>query len=957
MATILIVDDHPSNRDLLVTLLGYRKHVLLQAGDGAEALQITRAEKPDLIISDILMPTMDGFEFVRQLRADPRISKTKVIFFTAAYLKREAQGLALSCGVTQVITKPAEPEAIYEAVDTALGIVSHPMEMAIVPQEFNREHLSIVTNKLATQADELRSTNERLTALIELSQELGQEKDISRLVENFCTGARKIMGAKYAAIGTVDSAGRLKRFTTSGLDADTVSKLGAPNPKAALTSVLLSSRTTRNVTAIEELKLTGLPLNFPPFHAFLGATISSTTNIYGWVCFLDKIGVGQFTLEDEKLASILSSQLGRIYEFVERNVAELSASEARKTAMLDASFDGIITLDAQGKVLEFNAAAVRTFGYSQAAVIGKDLSVLIIPPGSTAAQGLDHYLNLVADPVLNKRVELTAMRADSTCFPVELGLTRIKQDGPAIFIGFVRNITERKQAEESVSASEIRYRRLFESAKDGILILDAPTARITDVNPYMTELLGYSHTELIGKELWELGLFKNVEASQTAMRELLEKHYIRYEDLSLKTKTGSRVDVEVVSNVYSEDHHTVIQCNIRDITERRRAAEHKALEDRRKDEFMAMLAHELRNPLTPIKAAAQILLMSGSENPVVIRTQEIIERQANHMIRLVDDLLDISRLQSGKVRLKKETLNFAKVVAEGTDYSNHLIKSHGHKLILNLQVEPPLSINADSGRIVQIVSNIVCNAAKYTPNNGVLQVTTCAENGMAVVRVRDNGAGIDPDMLLRIFDVYTQVEQSLDRSQGGLGLGLKLVKELVQLHEGTVEAFSEGLGKGTEFVVKIPLAQAQAQVITPEVPVHPTFSGIIGRRVLLVEDSADTRELMEVLLMMNGHKIETAEDGFQGVTKALTMLPDVALIDIGLPVLNGYEVAKAIRAGPGGDKIVLIALTGYGQSEDKQRAYLAGFDDHLTKRADWVDLFAILNNLEKYNRVGYAAVV
>ena len=821
MATILIVDDRPANRDLLVTILGYRKHLLLQAGDGAEALQIARAEQPDLIISDILMPTMDGFEFVRQLRADPRISQTKVIFYTADYLKREADGLAQSCGVTQVLTKPAEPEAIYEAVDIALGIAAHPVpiQVPLAALDFDREHLSIVTDKLAAQANELRSTNERLTALIELSQELGQEKDISRLIKDFCGSARKIMGAKYAAIGTVDNTGKLKSFTACGLDADSASQLGAPNPNAALANGLLKNRSTRNVTDVKELQSTGLPHNFPPVHSFLGATISSLTNIYGWVCFADKIGVEQFTLEDEKLASILSSQLGRIYEYVERNVAELSESENR-------------------------------------------------------------------------------------------------------------------------------YRRLFESTKDGIFILNAHTARITDANPYICELLGYSHTELIGKELWQLGLFKDVEASKIAMRELQEKHYIRYEDLSLRTKSGPHVDVEFVSNVYSEDDHSVIQCNIRDITERNRAANHLADEDRRKDEFMAILAHELRNPLTPIITAARLVRMAKIDNPIVIRAQEIIERQANHMIRLVDDLLDVSRLESGKVRLKRETLNLAKAVSDAVDSCDHLITSHKHKITLNLQGKPPLFIEADPARVMQIVSNVVINAAKYTPNSGAIQVTTAAENGMAAIRVRDNGAGIDPGMLSRIFDLYTQVEQSLDRNQGGLGLGLKLVKELVLLHGGSVEAFSGGLGQGSEFVIRIPLAAEP--VSSTNIPAKQPAVRRICRRVLLVEDSADTREVMELLLMKHGHNIQTAGDGFQGVEKALAMLPDVALIDIGLPVLNGYEVAKAIRAGPGGDKIVLIALTGYGQAEDKQRALNAGFNVHLTKPVDDYDLFGILNDLEKY---------
>ena len=811
MAKILIVDDRPDNRDLIVTILGYRKHILFQAEDGAEALQIAQVERPDLIISDILMPTMDGFEFVRQLRADPCISQTKVIFYTADYLKREAQGLAQSCGVSQIITKPAEPEAIYNAVDNALGISTYPTQIEPAAQEFNREHLSIVSTKLATQTDELRATNERLSALIELIQELGHEKDISNLIANFCSGARKIMAAKYALIGIVDESRRVTHFFASGLDADSVSRLNFPDPDAQFVRPLLKSRSTQNVHEVADQKSTGLPANFPSAHTFMGATISSLSKIYGWVCFVDKIGVKHFTGEDEKLALILAAQLG---------------------------------------------------------------------------------------------------------------------------------------SEKALNVSELRYRRLFEAAKDGIILLNAQTAKIADANPFICDLLGYTLTELIGKELWELGLFSDVAASRAAVRELQEKHYIRYEDLALKTKHGRRIEVEFVCNVYSEEQHSVIQCNIRDITERIRHAEHLAEEDRRKDVFMAMLAHELRNPLTPIKTAAYLLRAAEVDNPIVIRAQAIIERQANHMIRLVDDLLDISRLQSGKVRLRKEKLNLARAISDAVDSCAHLINSHEHSITLNLQDQQSLFIEADPARVMQIVSNVVLNAAKYTPNGGSIKVSTSAENGLAVIRVRDNGAGIDADMLGRIFDVYTQVEQSLDRSQGGLGLGLKLVREFVLLHGGSVEALSEGLGKGSEFVIRIPLGSVP--VSSTNIPTKQPVAHGICRRVLLVEDSADTLELMEILLKKNGHTVVTAKDGRDGVDKALLTLPDIALIDIGLPTLNGYEVAKAIRAGQGGDKIVLIALSGYGQAEDKERALNAGFDDHLTKPPDSNDLYAILRDLEKY---------
>ncbi len=378
----------------------------------------------------------------------------------------------------------------------------------------------------------------------------------------------------------------------------------------------------------------------------------------------------------------------------------------------------------------------------------------------------------------------------------------------------------------------------------------------------------------------------------------------------------------------------------------RDSAQRLAETDRQKDVFMAILAHELRNPLAPIKSSAQILRLANIDNPTVIRAQAVIERQANHMARLVDDLLDVSRLQNGKVRLQKEAVNLADAVANALETCNHLISSRHHQVILNVQNEPPVFVDADPARLEQIVANIVGNAAKYTPSHGRIEVIAAAEEDDAVLRVKDNGAGIEASMLGRIFNVYTQVEQSLDRSQGGLGLGLKLVKELVQLHGGSVEVKSEGLGMGSEFIVRLPrLQKAFSSVRAAKmIPGKST----VNRKVLVVEDSTDILDTMQMLLTMNGHTVEQAVDGPEGIAKAFLTAPDVALIDIGLPILNGYEVAREIRSKPGGDKIVLVALSGYGQGEDKRAAAEAGFDHHLTKPVDAEELILLLNDLERF---------
>jgi len=385
-----------------------------------------------------------------------------------------------------------------------------------------------------------------------------------------------------------------------------------------------------------------------------------------------------------------------------------------------------------------------------------------------------------------------------------------------------------------------------------------------------------------------------------------------------------------------------------DIHDQKEVMEQLAAADRQKDEFLAMLAHELRNPLAPIKNAARALRMIESDNSTIARAQEIIERQADHLSKLVDDLLDVSRIQKGKVRLRKEHLDLTKAISRAVDSYEQMITAQDHTITLDLQRFPPLQVDADPTRIDQILANLIGNASKYTPSQGTIHIKAARENGMAVVRVRDNGIGIEPAMLEHVFEVFAQVEQSLARSKGGLGLGLKLVKELVELHGGTVEAKSEGLNKGSEFIVRLPVLEKADSTLIAEVEAPAVR--VSTKRVLVVDDNADNRESMEMILSLAGHTVDLADDGPEAVEKALQFYPDVGFIDIGLPTLSGYEVAKEIRRQPKGEGIVLIALSGYGQPEDKRKALDSGFDAHLTKPVDLDDVTKLLSELEKFNR-------
>ena len=370
--------------------------------------------------------------------------------------------------------------------------------------------------------------------------------------------------------------------------------------------------------------------------------------------------------------------------------------------------------------------------------------------------------------------------------------------------------------------------------------------------------------------------------------------------------------------------------------------------DRYKDQFLAMLAHELRNPLAPIKNAAQILRLANSPDATIVRAQAIIERQADHLAKLVDELLDVSRLQKGKVKLDTVPLELAKAVARALETCEPLIEAQRHTITVESAPGPRLYIEADPTRIDQVLVNLISNAAKYTRSGGTIRVRLARAGEMAVVRIRDSGIGLAPDSLRRVFDPFTQIEQSLERSQGGLGLGLNLVKELVELHGGQVEATSEGLEQGSEFVVRLPALEAATA--TPVV--EAAAAVVVGppKLILVVDDNPDSRDTMEMLLAMDGHRVELAEDGEQAVEKALHGRHDVAFVDIGLPKLNGYRVAEEIRRQPRGNAIVLIALSGYGQEEDKRKALEAGFDAHVTKPARLAVIRELLGDLERFAR-------
>jgi len=404
--------------------------------------------------------------------------------------------------------------------------------------------------------------------------------------------------------------------------------------------------------------------------------------------------------------------------------------------------------------------------------------------------------------------------------------------------------------------------------------------------------------------------------------------------LSFASRTRDQFDADELEFLRTITHYvTVAYERLRLIDQLRQA-------DRRKDEFLAVLAHELRNPLAPVRNAVEVMRLRDVDDPGLGRARDIIDRQVQQMTRLVDDLLDVSRITRGKVELQKESVDLAAVVARAVEISRPLIDARRHELAVTLPPEP-VRLEADAARLAQVVANLLNNAAKYTEERGHIWLTVEREGPEAVVRVRDTGVGIPAEMLAQVFDLFTQVTHSLDRSQGGLGIGLTLVRSLVEMHGGGVRAHSGGPGQGSEFVVRLPLlAGRRAAGSGPGAGGRPIESS--ARRILVVDDNGDAADSLAMLLRLMGNDVRTAPDGPAALEAARAYRPDVVLLDLGLPGMSGYEVCRRLREGHFANGPLVVALTGYGQDEDRRRTREAGFDRHLVKPVNPDELRGVL---------------
>jgi PAS domain S-box-containing protein len=483
------------------------------------------------------------------------------------------------------------------------------------------------------------------------------------------------------------------------------------------------------------------------------------------------------------------------------------------------------------------------------------------------------------------------------------------------------------------------YRNMVEEMQEGAVILES-SGLVVFANDYFARLMKVERSSLVGRSIFSFV----PDESRSLFDEVLpvSNAETRRGEFALRAADGLLVPVHASLVRIEIDDGSVHCLMVSDLTPERRRAE-LLTQSRQKDEFLAMLAHELRNPIAPIRNATHVIALSNSAEPRIQWAKDVIERQVNQLSRLVDDLLDISRVTRGKIRIDMQSVDLGMAVARGIETAQPDIESRRHDLTVSMPNERVL-VTGDATRLSQVVSNILHNSAKFTPEGGKIALTLekTGENGRIVVR--DNGVGMRRDQLSAIFELFTQGDSSLERSQGGLGIGLALVKSLVEMHGGRVEADSAGVGKGSEFSIWLPLRTESAHDASTPEPVRAPLP-VARRRVLVVDDNEDSAESMALLLRELGHDVRMLTEGREVVDEAREFRPHLVLLDISLPDMSGFDVAVALRHTAELENLCLVALTGYGQEEHRRRSREAGFDHHWTKPIELDLLEKLLSSL------------
>jgi PAS domain S-box-containing protein len=624
---------------------------------------------------------------------------------------------------------------------------------------------------------------------------------------------------------------------------------------------------------------------------------------------------------------------------------KLASRERELADFLDNAPQAIDCVDADGKIVWANQFELDLLGHTRADYVGHNIAEF-------------HADTVALKPILERLRDgraLTEIPARLRCKDGSIRdvliTSNVRWDnGKFVYLRcFTRDVTDQKRAAEVLRETEERAERsqaflaaIIESSDDAI-VSKSLDSRIKSWNRGAERLFGYSAEEIIGKPITIIIPPELQYEEQDILSRIVKGQRIEHFETVRVAKNGRRIDVSLtISPVLNREGRVIgVSKSARDISDRKHVEELLRAADRRKDEFLAMLGHELRNPLAPIRNVTEVLRRTAGNNPSQESLYEMLERQVQQMTRLLDDLLDVSRISQGKIKFQHEVIDFQTAISRAVEASAPFIERRRHHLSVAVP-DGELPMVGDMARLVQMLTNLLNNAAKYTPENGAISFSVDRCGAIVEVRIKDNGAGIAEEMLPRVFDLFVQADRTLRQSQDGMGIGLTLVKSIVEHHAGSVRASSAGVGQGSEFVVRLPMVEKTSNATAGAPAAAAAKSRPTPRRILLVDDNRDLAESLAALLRLSGHEVALAADGWSALRTVQTWPPDVALIDIGLPGMNGYEVARRLRAEGCGAR--LVAVTGYGGREERAQSQDAGFDDYFVKPIDPTALDQLLSS-------------
>ncbi len=694
----------------------------------------------------------------------------------------------------------------------------------------------------------------------------------------------------------------------------------------------------------------------------LVATVLGT--LLSWYCFVPPrfsfAGISQKNFAGVVIYSLICVLFNVFGEAMRQAQKQARAHADLLQITLGSIGDAVIATDRHGRITFLNQVAERLAGQTDAQAHGRPFAEVFQAIHEATQQPIDRQTLgafLEEMTAASSRPMLLVGREGQTR-PMDCNSAPLRDEAGKI-VGHVlvfRDATERRQLERA-NAEKLQSARflaaIIESSADAILSKSLE-GNIQTWNAASERLFGYTAEEAIGRHISLLIPETRAHEEEEIIARLRANERIEQFDTERVGKDRRIIPVSLTISPIKDERGQVVGESkiVRDISDRKRAEEQSnrltaelSEAARRKDEFLATLAHELRNPLAPIRSGLQILQLTGGTAEDAVEILKIMERQMDQMVRLVDDLLDVSRINHGKLEVRRTPTTLDVVIQSAVETSRPVIEEMNHELTVTLP-QSPIPLDADLTRLAQVFLNLLNNAAKYGERDGHIWLTAEREGNEAVISVRDSGIGIAPEEQSRIFEMFSQADHSLAKAQGGLGIGLTLVRRIVELHGGHVTVHSEGLGKGSEFVVRLPIA--------PEVPHSPTptatGSAMSQHRILVVDDNRDGATSLSKLLSLMGNETSSAFDGEEAVSAAMKFRPNVILLDIGLPKLNGYEACRQIREQANGRGIVIIAQTGWGKDEDRQRSREAGFDHHLVKPIDPHALMTILDAVPKVVR-------